>query len=104
MKHEIDMDLLLKHLRNPENLLGREKMYLEELVQRSRWIPCSERMPEKYTAVLVFDNYGDMWAGQVDKNGMWCEADDYDYVVCDNICKVTYWMPMPEPPKNGGRK
>lgn len=23
----------------------------------------------------------------------------FSHIVCDNICKVTYWMPLPEPPK-----
>lgn len=45
MEHEIDKKLLLKHIRRSD-LLGREKMYLEGLVQRNGWIPCRERMPE----------------------------------------------------------
>ena len=97
MKHEIDKELLLAHIQRSD-LLGREKLYLEGMVQRNGWIPCRERLPEEYTAVLVFDKDGEMWAGQIDKNGNWCEAADYDDIVPEWLCKVTHWMPLPAGP------
>ena len=53
MKHEIDKELLLAHIQRSD-LLGREKLYLEGLVQQNGWIPCNERMPEcEGQAVIV---------------------------------------------------
>lgn len=61
-----------------------------------RWIPCSERMPERpgdyqvctkneyYGTKNVAKRYfnGDCWSGR------WTN--------------ITHWMPLPEPPKEGG--
>ena len=71
----------------------------------SKWIPVTERLPEKTIDVLL-------WFGGKYKNmavGFWhgceeCEAvywcaytDDGFYTDCDY--KPTHWMPLPEPPK-----
>ncbi|HAS0834523.1 TPA: DUF551 domain-containing protein, partial [Enterobacter cloacae subsp. cloacae] len=31
------------------------------------WIPCSERMPEQFKAILVFNEYGEVWSGAYDR-------------------------------------
>lgn len=58
------------------------------------WISIDERFPKPNVPVLVTYDYG--WVFVVDrdvlnKNGEWCYL--------DRNCKVTHWMPMPEPPK-----
>ena len=83
-----------------------------EALERTRWIPCSERLPEKsgvylvaYIATGTVDRlrfctqYG---TGLRSKKNVWVGV-IYPYtsnmgveVIYDN---VTHWMPLPEPPK-----
>lgn len=58
----------------------------------SEWIKCSERMPEQFKAILVFNEYGEVWSGAYDR---------YWNFYCDNLLveHVTHWAPLPEPPK-----
>lgn len=83
-----------------------------EALERTRWIPCYERLPEKsgvylvaYIATGTIDRlhfctqYG---TGLQSKKNVWVGV-IYPYtsnmgveVIYDN---VTHWMPMPEPPK-----
>lgn len=69
------------------------------------WIPCSERLPEKYKYVLttytiqpwrskkpkrfvhIAEWMGDGWASPID-----------EYLVRDEVAKIRYlaWMPLPE--------
>ena len=61
---------------------------------QQRWIPCSERLPEKYQAVLATLNNGELtyaWRFDVD-----------EWVICEGDRNATTddilaWMPMPEP-------
>ena len=69
-----------------------------EALERTRWIPCSERMPEKNDQwvlclcvsgaieVLKFDYT--MWNWDAQYPGR-CYMENY----------VTHWMPLPAPPK-----
>ena len=83
-----------------------------EALERTRWIPCSERLPEKSGVYLVayiatgtvdrlrfYTQYG---TGLRSKKNVWVGV-IYPYtsnmgieVIYDN---VTHWMPLPEPPK-----
>ena len=74
---------------------------LEELDEKHRWIPVTERLPEPETAVIVFfhgyidiltyryNRWGNVCFMFQDECGYWKEA----------FCEVTHWMPLPEPPK-----
>lgn len=77
-----------------------------EILERTRWIPVSEQLPEPYKSVLVCFISRNYWQ---DKNpvlstGSWCErAHDgpawysYPYGIKAN---VTHWMPLPEAPRD----
>lgn len=74
-----------------------------EALKRTRWIPCSERLPESDQEVLVIVSgkagnitlVDSVEIGNFDRDEgwileMWPEWEDLN---------VTHWMPMPEPPK-----
>lgn len=61
---------------------------------RPRWIPVSERLPEKYEDVLITyrianEKAARIWIGYRAEMG-WCAYEVYHP-------NVTAWMPMPEP-------
>jgi len=65
-----------------------------------RWIPCSERMPESYDEVLIWDGYDKAhYLGYYANANGWVvdgyEDDRYHF-------DITYWQPLPEPPEEGG--
>lgn len=59
---------------------------------KNRWIPVTERLPEKHDRVLVYSNATRMGRSIdfINSNGNWYTTP-----------KVTHWMPLPEPPKDG---
>jgi hypothetical protein len=61
----------------------------------SAWISVKERLPEPYKDVLVFNAFAGFHIAQVDSFRGW---------VCRSLAnaphEVTYWQPLPEPPKN----
>ena len=83
------------------------------LKERTRWIPCSERLPEygpnkgaeaywiaKKTRsgewqikIALYSDYGYTTTVDIPENVTWR---DYDFC---QITNVVYWMPLPEAPK-----
>lgn len=57
-------------------------------LERQRWLPCSERLPEAGEEVLVFSR----------SRGI--AVDYYDRCLF-GYADVTHWMPLPEPPEEG---
>lgn len=81
-----------------------------EMVEKSlpRWIPCSERMPENYTKVLVYFEY--FRYGEY--NCMYSTIGIGEYfdfsegwIINGSTgwrdLRVFAWMPLPEPPEAG---
>lgn len=67
-----------------------------------RWIPVSERLPKDNERVLVYHDDGVMRFG-INKDGF---ADVVSSLYLRNnhrtcFSKVTHWMPLPLPPKEG---
>lgn len=56
-----------------------------------KWIPVSERLPEKNTTVIAATDYGVVFQALYAYDGwdLW-EG---------NEVNITHWMPLPEPPK-----
>lgn len=60
------------------------------------WIPVSERLPEEYTMVLVWE--GDYAFRAEHAEGKWYEATNEP--ISEHV-NITHWMPLPPAP-NGG--
>lgn len=68
---------------------------IEHGVTIQKWIPVTERLPERNMEVLVCDtreDYVSVWEHMGDglwfgNEGIWATKD------------ITHWMPLPEPPK-----
>lgn len=80
---------------------------IEELLQKTQqpeWISVEERLPENFRTVLCWYEYYHVSKNKVLPeyeigyifNGRWCGE-----VAVGRDCKVLYWMPLPEPPKEG---
>ena len=74
-----------------------------EALERTRWIPCSERLPEDGQDVLCwyqyfrYGNYNRLWQTYgigFQYNGNWGGE-----VSSGRDTKVLFWMPLPEPPE-----
>lgn len=98
MNHEIDKSLLLKHIQKSD-LLGREKMYLEELVHRTAWIPCSERLPADGQRVLICTGMQKIFVAAYDRSAAMFRQRVRQVMHAWYGEEVTHWMPLPEPPE-----
>lgn len=96
-----------KHYKNLEEVNEACRMGMEAL-ERTRWIPCSERLPEEGQDVLCwyqyfrYGNYNRLWKTYgigFRYNGSWGGE-----VSGGRGTKVLFWKPLPEPPKEGGNK
>lgn len=73
------------------------KLAVDEL-ERSRWIPVSERLPTETKAVLIFTNWDDESSTEnyvrqaTFGNGIWLDVDE------NTEENITHWMPLPEHP------
>jgi hypothetical protein len=67
-----------------------------EALERARWIPCSERLPQKGKYVLLWSEdspgvfTGVYFCERFIVNGFWGKVEDLS---------ITHWMPLPELPK-----
>lgn len=71
---------------------------------RPRWIPVSDRLPEKQKDVLIYFADGNaavgFWHDQDENVTFWCAYTDGGYYTdCDS--EPTHWMPLPELPGGG---
>lgn len=105
----MDKEQLKRHIRNSD-LTAVEKRYLEGLVDGTRWIPCSERMPLPGLTVHVFAVQNDgcemfFDAYYSEGAGIWStydstakESDRFSHAVSPLI-KITHWMPIADKPE-----
>ena len=90
-----------------DELVDRCARYAEEIAvlrERQRWIPVTERLPEDRSNVLVVAYWHERWGVYMG----WCAPERAKWSVHVGIgdrddVAVTYWMPLPEPPKEDDR-
>ena len=71
------------------------KRELKLRMEKPRWIPVTERLPEKFENVLVANKRGKHY--DIDKG--WWNGSFFDRCAKGGYHSVTHWMPLPEPPK-----
>lgn len=64
----------------------------------NEWVKCSERLPEKYTVVLVWTKDGEIKLDQA-VNEVIETSVGYSWKN-SNRTRVTHWLPLPEKPKS----
>lgn len=67
-----------------------------EALERTRWIPCSERLPGTNGKAVSYLVYVPSF-GTVDIADYHPDVDEWTFM-CLPVT-VTHWMPLPEPPK-----
>ena len=71
--------------------LEEQQKRIAELEKERRWIPVTERVPEKSTYVLCY------WHGHICRCKFWRHHSRFEFN--GRLVKVTHWMPLPKPPK-----
>ena len=82
-----------------------EKRVLEYIAQELQnegigWIPVSERLPDHYISVLLFDSSNDVViTGSLNLFAEQWTSEDHDYFHGDKFDYITHWQPLPSGPK-----
>ena len=79
-----------------DNYAATEQAYKNGYADATKWIPVSERLPEKNISVLGYDLKQGRNIFWYDENGF-NDVDEYGYSY--PIKTVTHWIPLPQPPK-----
>lgn len=66
-----------------------------------RFIPCTERLPAQGVRVLIATVFDTVIARYSKEPRQW-ETDDGNFYHGDRFGLVTGWLPLPEPPADGG--
>ena len=90
----VDKEELLKALQYDR---GQYEKGYKDAMDKQKWIPVSERLPEEWVDVLVLSRYGFCEvAVYLGIPGKWRITWNHDLFEVDSI---THWMPLPETPK-----
>ena len=77
-------------------MLELEKIKCEFCEKKMEWIPCSERLPDKFVVpvLITLDNGIIKTANYSELSGKWYVGDEHIVYEMDNVIA---WMPLPEP-------
>lgn len=79
-----------EHYKNLEEVNEACQMGMEAL-ERTRWIPCSERLPERKGYYLTAD--------KPENVGAYVNVHKFSAGTFHGFFPITHWMPLPEPPE-----
>ena len=87
---------VLKHLYKEGRMTEEQYQKIDRNLKEPQWIPCADRLPEKYGVYLVTNEEGSVF-----------EYDYSDFTVHDGKWSfagrnVIAWTPLPEPYKKEG--
>lgn len=71
--------------------------------EQGKWISVKDRLPQRWKRVLVAagDFAVDVYEAYIDSKGEWMR---FNSPIRANIGYPTYWIPLPEPPKEGSNE
>ena len=98
---EADIDMWTAAAKGSCQYIERLEAENEKLRNTARWIPVSERLPEKSQQVLgaLKSSTGNYNLSRINRV-MACDHDwEADGFEISNCWTVTHWMPLPEPPQ-----
>ena len=72
-----------------------------DALEKQRWIPCGERLPEVGKGVLLTTTFPTVIIGWLKSDGKWMIYENDGNSFQDYI---TAWMPLPEPYQEGGEQ
>jgi hypothetical protein len=75
-----------------------EQLYNAGYREQTEWISVDERLPKKHANFLIADDKGHMEIALWTKRFGWFS----DSNSSNSVKKVSYWMPLPEPPDMKG--
>lgn len=71
---------------------------IAEMKERQRWIPVSERLPERGERVLMRMDVKSVYEGYINQSGEWDRYGNCIGTIEEFFgCNVTHWMPLPQP-------
>ena len=110
MARYIDADALIAeydrvHIGAPG---GARKLMVEaptaDVAPRAEWISVEERLPEPNEECLVSERVGDRVVIDLGELVQYCDGRIFGWMTTNDWdegegCKITHWMPLPDPPK-----
>lgn len=79
-----------EHYKSIDPVIEACRMGMEAL-ERTRWIPCSERLPERKGYYLTVDKQENV--------GAYVNVHKFFAGTFHGFFPITHWMPLPEPPE-----
>jgi hypothetical protein len=77
-----------------------EQSECANLLEKHRWIPVTERLPEHGESVLTYIRHSHVVYGRDDGFRAYRVYEfDGHFIGMGNLCEVVAWIPLPEPPK-----
>lgn len=106
----IDADALENELGASEyDIYAKECLREAPTIEVPRWIPVTELLPEEEELVLIICKNGARFVGYCGKRygdfeRRWRIKTALNSTKLLNLGRVTHWMPLPTPPKDGDSK